>query len=1011
MKYFIFLIVCLLGTDVFAQHNNKLQFNVMPPSPVASKFTTYLGNEPNLSSGTVSIPIDLYNIELKDFSLPIKMTYSTSGISITDTPFPYGYGWVSNINPRITRKVLGRADERYPFKDNYTLQNDWINRNNGKAAMVSTSYYYSLLKGMVSDKGELVSYQLYKEDLYDGQKDIFTINLPHKSITFLIKKELNGFKAYTYGNYVKIDLVNSAHGVYEFIDHITVTDEDGTIYRFGAPFDAFQSNYVEANGEIIITSWLLREIEAKNHQKIKFIWANFDTSNSAPLVSVATTVNDLKSRRLPHTPAAGESPNSKPPESRPEVSISALKIDMDEYTNPDSKMLTKIEFPLGSVDFSYLSRTLPLVNNIKISDFAGSIIKNVDFAYGEWNAQQDQFLLKQISVNDDKYKFEYNTNRYGKGSTSIDLWGFYNGKVNQSHVPKVFLKYYWEYAFKNLPPVNNGLSVGFADKSVDELAMKAFMLEKIIYPTGGYSTYDYEPHQFSFNEQYLGFDPSSNFPNTPTKGGGLRVKTVKSYHHDGSLQLEKSYKYGIGENGLARIKLIPTLNSFIDEIYNFTYNAYGSDFALYNRLLTIKGLSDYSSYDFGKSGFWYDEVTEYSLTNKRTVKFIFKDDVVAKLQGPRFFQKKFTQITSSLFQNGPQIKEEINYLKTSSGYSPLLRKNYDYEWISDPNGQIQNMLIDRRIGTSLDGNTWVEGTHAIYPAFPEFIPWGTQGGEFQLFPEHFSASDFTFNEAKYYIDPGIYRLKSEQQITYALSDSIINIKTFSYNPDKITYPKTVESISSKGGTLNRKTSKYPWESSLDIYQLMVQKNMLDKPIEELFTTNQSTTLLSNNYAVDTNLSNELVFLQNQTIHINAALSKIISFKRYDLYGNPLEFSIQKAPSTTLLWGYKGQYPIAEIVNASYSDVLTKLGGEGVIDQFNNASVTEDFIRQKMAQLRSGLPNAQITSFIYKPLVGITSKTNPNGRIEYYEYDGYQRLKNVKDQKGNVLKNTTYHYKP
>ena len=53
--------------------------------------------------------------------------------------------------------------------------------------------------------------------------------------------------------------------------------------------------------------------------------------------------------------------------------------------------------------------------------------------------------------------------------------------------------------------------------------------------------------------------------------------------------------------------------------------------------------------------------------------------------------------------------------------------------------------------------------------------------------------------------------------------------------------------------------------------------------------------------------------------------------------------------------------------------------------------------------------AQMTSYTYNPLIGISSTSDTKGGISYYEYDGLQRLINIKDQNGNILKNYVYHY--
>lgn len=54
--------------------------------------------------------------------------------------------------------------------------------------------------------------------------------------------------------------------------------------------------------------------------------------------------------------------------------------------------------------------------------------------------------------------------------------------------------------------------------------------------------------------------------------------------------------------------------------------------------------------------------------------------------------------------------------------------------------------------------------------------------------------------------------------------------------------------------------------------------------------------------------------------------------------------------------------------------------------------------------------AQIKTFTYQPFVGKTSEIEGNGRTTYYEYDQFQRLKNLKDQNGNIKKNYQYNFK-
>src|SRR6185312_5020643 len=61
------------------------------------------------------------------------------------------------------------------------------------------------------------------------------------------------------------------------------------------------------------------------------------------------------------------------------------------------------------------------------------------------------------------------------------------------------------------------------------------------------------------------------------------------------------------------------------------------------------------------------------------------------------------------------------------------------------------------------------------------------------------------------------------------------------------------------------------------------------------------------------------------------------------------------------------------------------------------------------ELRLYPSTAQMTTYTYDPLVGITSQMDAGSRATYYEYDGLQRLKRVRDQDYNILKTIQYAY--
>lgn len=52
---------------------------------------------------------------------------------------------------------------------------------------------------------------------------------------------------------------------------------------------------------------------------------------------------------------------------------------------------------------------------------------------------------------------------------------------------------------------------------------------------------------------------------------------------------------------------------------------------------------------------------------------------------------------------------------------------------------------------------------------------------------------------------------------------------------------------------------------------------------------------------------------------------------------------------------------------------------------------------------------QLKTYTYQPLIGITAESDYNRKLIFYEYDSFNRLKLIKDDKGNILKKYEYKY--
>jgi YD repeat-containing protein len=53
--------------------------------------------------------------------------------------------------------------------------------------------------------------------------------------------------------------------------------------------------------------------------------------------------------------------------------------------------------------------------------------------------------------------------------------------------------------------------------------------------------------------------------------------------------------------------------------------------------------------------------------------------------------------------------------------------------------------------------------------------------------------------------------------------------------------------------------------------------------------------------------------------------------------------------------------------------------------------------------------AQMTTYTYSPLTGMTTQCDAGNRVTYYFYDALGRLMYVEDQDGNIIKTYQYHY--
>lgn len=250
---------------------------------------------------------------------------------------------------------------------------------------------------------------------------------------------------------------------------------------------------------------------------------------------------------------------------------------------------------------------------------------------------------------------------------------------------------------------------------------------------------------------------------------------------------------------------------------------------------------------------------------------------------------------------------------------------------------------------------------------------------------------------------------------YYVNDSSISLyNTLNYNK-QTGLLKNEDFILSSGKKISKKYFRpYDFLSNPKYYK-MSSINMISPIIEESNILDDLSVLNRKVISYKEFFDNR--FTIDSIMNFNKLLEKdIVIFNSHDSYGNPREVKKQDLPSTVYLWGYTGQYPVLKIENATYGEVLTVLG-QAVIDNLNSSTLSEtameSAINAAANNLRTDvrLSKSMVSSYTYKPLVGMTSETDARGVKTEYKYDGFQRLKEILDFEGNYLKNYQYNYRP
>ncbi|WP_214228823.1 hypothetical protein [Pedobacter sp. B4-66] len=362
-----------------------------------------------------------------------------------------------------------------------------------------------------------------------------------------------------------------------------------------------------------------------------------------------------------------------------------------------------------------------------------------------------------------------------------------------------------------------------------------------------------------------------------------------------------------------------------------------------------------------------------------------------------------TPLNSSEYKRGLLLKKSTYKRKVDDSFAKIAELENTYEFNDLNTSNRYNSLRAMR----------VKKMRAVdYPCGVGNYYYNLPSGDF--------SPDFAYTF--YDVISGWVQNKSTKETIYDVNGlNPVSTTTLQYydNPYHLQVTRTEKSDSK--GSLEQRSFLYPNEmvslgrDLTGVFAKMVAKNNISPVIEQKIkkNTSQMTTVTSYKdwYNDGQIIQPDYITTQNGT----EAAEPRFRFYGYNNTGHVLAASQEFGAQSVYLYSYNNQHLIAEIKNADYNTVVTALGGASAVNTFaSSIPASKTLVDNFLAPIRNStttFKDVQVTSYTYEPLVGMRSMTDPKGMTTTYEYDNFQRLMNIKDQDGNIVKSYNYHYKP
>jgi YD repeat-containing protein len=528
-KFFIPLLFVFPPFFSLAQFQNGVPL-VKPIPPDAAALFKVLERPLGTYTGTVPISFPMCSLKSGTLSADIALNYnSTGGIRVEECASSVGLGFsLSDGAGRITQIIRGNPDD-YGLITNYSTTNpsNWNCSNMNQV-------------------------QNYTTGTLDLEPDEFMYNLNGRSGKFFFKQD--GTIVLKENSGLKIEKVFSTPPANPGIKQWIITDEQGNKYYFGYN-KAGTVNYRIIN----MSRWSGSSGSTQNDSPTSVTWylteaydMNEENRMQYSYVSTGSVFTTFSGAYWPINTSFYECTFfNTTPDLGANVTTSA-----DEYLV--SRIDTRNGYLLFNSSTDRLDGVSRKLNTIQLYDIAGNYKKQYRFNYGYFSEPSPSIRrLKLISFSElpatgtdsltHKFEYEELQNLPARLSTSVDLWGFYNGVYNSYFLPNIIYRNSL-FSFR---------TNSFANRNSNGEYAQANILKKITYPTGGYRQFIYEGNTvlMSLNLEQYHPDPDYSATRSFTRTDFTNIldpyPSLRQHFTVNSVDGETSFIYsfsGVGVN-------------------------------------------------------------------------------------------------------------------------------------------------------------------------------------------------------------------------------------------------------------------------------------------------------------------------------------------------------------------------------------------------------------------------------------------------------------------------------